>query len=637
MIKFINNQNMKNLKNIQQALINIFKASIKEGPLEKLVETCHLELEKLMGTDKTKNFFLAVYQGDGNYVLPYYRDEKDGSETINEPLSLQGGLTDYIRGTGKTEAIDLQRRRQLMDEGKIGKKLRQTSYQWVGAPLVYREEVRGVLAVQTYAKDVHYTNEDVQLLDYVSGSIALALERKDKDRELQEYKENLERKVKESSIELLKRNTELKREIAKVKKNEKIQKVLYNISEAKSNTGNLRELLMKIQEQVGDLMKAVNFYVAIVVDKEKGLYRFPYIVDENPQEIEDPENIVDLSGGFTHYVLRTEKPLLADEKKVNRLREKGDVAFVGKPPQSWLGIPLKTDGGEVLGVVVVQSYDDPDAYSHADKNILSIISTTIAGGVKYKQLEEKKRILEEKLLEAQKMEVVGILAAGVAHEFNNLLSIIIGHAYNGMRDNKDSEDYNRYKKIEKTGEQAAELVEKLMVFAKKRERGGAAVSDMVRAVNEIVMNAKHLAPVGCEVSIAIKEPLWLLRIDREELNDILTNILDNAFRAVAGKEHGFVKVTAENFSGRPVHSPLKEADKYIHIKIEDNGHGMDEETRGQIFNPFFTTREPGQGTGMGLAIVYTIIQEYYGTIDVESGIGKGTVFHIYLPTVSFFS
>ena len=627
---------MKNLKNVQQALINIFKASIKEGPLEKLVETCHKELEKLMGIDKTKNFYLAMHQGDYQYVLPYFQDEKD-SQPVNEPYSLRGGLTDYIRRTGKTEAIDMQRRRQLMADGEIEIHLGKTSCQWVGAPLVYGGEVRGVLAVQTYEQHIHYANEDVQLLDYVSESIALALERKDKDRELHEYKKNLERKVKESSNELLKRNAELEREISKVKNSEEIQKVLYNISEAKSNTGNLRELLVKIHEQVSGLMKAVNFYVAIVVDKDEGLYRFPYIVDENPQEIEEPENIVNLSGGFTHYVLRTGKPLLADKKKVNQLREKGEVAFLGKSPQSWLGIPLKTDGGEILGVVVVQSYDDPDAYSHAHKNILSIISTTIAGGVKFKQLEEKKRILEEKLLEAQKMEAVGILAAGVAHEFNNLLSIIIGHAFNGMKDNKDSDDYNRYKKIEKTGEQAAELVEKLMVFAKKRERGGTAINDMGRVINEIVMNAKQFAPVGCDVSITIKAPLWLLRIEWEELNDILSNIIDNAFRAVEANENGFVKVTVENFNGRPVHSLLKDTDKYIHIKIEDNGYGMDEEIRNQIFNPFFTTREPGQGTGMGLAIVYTIIQEYYGTIDVESEKGKGTVFHIYLPTVSFFS
>lgn len=93
------------------------------------------------------------------------------------------------------------------------------------------------------------------------------------------------------------------------------------------------------------------------------------------------------------------------------------------------------------------------------------------------------------------------------------------------------------------------------------------------------------------------------------MDNVLNNILDNALRAIAGKDNGYVKISAENFRGQPVHSPLKETSKYVYIKIEDNGHGMDEKILSRIFNPFFTTRPPGQGTGMGLAIVYTIIKE----------------------------
>jgi signal transduction histidine kinase len=512
------------------------------------------------------------------------------------------------------------------------------SHQLVGAPLVYRGKAHGVLVVQTYDETVRYTAEDVELIDYVSKNVALAIERKSKDRELREYRENLEEKVRESSKELMKRNAKLRREIAKVKRNERIQKVLYNISEAKNNTENLGELLIKIHEQVGTLMEAANFYVAIVKDREKALYQFPYIVDENPEELEDPGELVDLSGGFTHYVLKTEKPLLADKKKVKELADKGAVAFVGKEPQSWLGIPLKIESGEIPGVVVVQSYSDPRAYTRADKNVLSIISTTIAGAVNYKQLEEKKSLLEEKLLESQKLETVGVLAAGVAHEFNNLLSIIIGHAYNGMRTSQGrKEDYKRYQKIEKTGEQAAELVEKLMVFAKKRERGRAVVTDMAKALSEIVMSMKRKAPAGCDTSADVDDDLWLIKIDREELDDIISNIMANAFHAVEGKERSFVRVSAKNFTGRPDRSTLREVSKYVYIKIEDNGHGMDKDVRSQIFNPFFTTREPGKGTGMGLAIVHTIVQEYYGTIEVESKKDRGTVFHIYLPVTSFYS
>lgn len=632
---------MKNLNSVQDALINIFKVSIKGGPLDELVEICHLELTKLMGKDKAKNFYLAVYIDGSNYVLPYYKDEKDSLVPLNTPFSLEGGLTEYIRGIGQTELLDTKKIDRLEAEGKVTAVIGEKPAQWIGAPLIYQDNVHGVLVVHTYDETVFYTKEDVELIDYVSRNIALALEQKEKDRQLHEYKDNLEKKIKENSTELLKKNAALKREIEKVKKNETVQKVLYKISEAKNNTENLRELLSKIHEQVGTLMKASNYYVAIVEDKEKGLYRFPFIVDENPEEIENPEMVVDLSKGFTHYVLETEKPLLADEKKVKELSDGGFVGFLGKPPQSWLGIPLKTESGEIMGVVAVQSYTDPRAYTRTHLNILSIISTTIAGAVKYKQLEEDKKSLEGKLVESQKMEAVGILAAGVAHEFNNLLSIIIGHAYNGMNDSRDRPvDFKRYDKIEKTSERAAELIEKLMVFAQKRERGRAFLNDIARAIKDSVFKiTAQAASAGHkpDIRIDVKEELWPLKIDREEINDILFNVLDNALRAVAGKEDGYVKISAENFRGRPVNSPLKETCKYIHIEVEDNGRGMDEKTRKHIFNPFFTTRAPGEGTGMGLAIVYTVVKEYYGSIEVESEVGKGTVVHIYLPITSFLS
>lgn len=629
---------MKNLNDIQQALINIFKVSIKESSLKELVKTCHLELLKLLDKGKADNFYLALYRGNFKYSLPYYRDEKD-NHADNEPISLKGGLTDFIRRTGKTGLIDGPRHDELIALGEVDEELVGTdSFQWVGAPLIAHEGVLGVLVVQSYSENIYYTAEDVQLVDYVSQNIALAIERKKNDRELREYRQNLEEKVREKSVEIIKKNARLKSEIEKVKRNEKVQKVLYNISEAKSKAKNLKDLLSKIHEQVETLMQATNFYVAIVEDKDKGLYRFPYIVDENPEELVQSDEIEDLDGGLTHYVLVSEMPLLADRRKLAHLEKRGIVRKLGKEAQSWLGIPLKTDGGEILGVVAVQSYTDPRAYNRDNKRLLSIVSTTIADAVKYKQLEEEKETLEEKLVESQKMEAVGILAAGVAHEFNNLLSIIIGHAYNGMSLwPKDSGDYKRYSKIEKTSERAAELIEKLMIFAQKRERGRHFVNDMAKAIDNTVFNVTGKPPGEENVFVDITEELWPVKIDKEEIDDVLFNVLDNALRAIEGKEDGHIGITAANFIGRPVNAPLKETFRYIYLKVEDNGYGMSEETRSQVFNPFFTTREPGEGTGMGLAIVYTIVREYYGCIEVESKKGEGTTVHIYIPTSSFLS
>lgn len=624
---------MRNLNDIQQALINIFKVSIQEGSLKELVKTCHQELINLMGEEKARNFYLALHVGDLHYILPYYHDEKDCEDPVDTPFSLEGGLTDYIRQKGKTELVDNLRHQELIKEGRVGRIVGQASYEWVGAPLIYGGEVHGVLVVQTYLPDIHYTDDDVELIDFVSRNISLAIERDSKDCQLKEYRQNLEYKVRTKSKEVLEKNTHLENEIAKVKKNEKIQKVLFEISEAKSNARDLRDLLKTIHAQVGTLMDASNFYVAIVEDREKGLYRLPYIVDENPGDIFDPDAVVDLSIGFTHYVMRTQQPLLADEKKVAELDKQGQVKQIATPSRSWLGIPLRTDGGETLGVVAVQSYQDPEAYSPIDQEVLSIISTTIAGAVDHKQLEEEKDSLVEKLLESQKLEAVGVLAAGVAHEFNNLLSIIIGHSYSGFNSAlEDSPDYKRYSKIIKTSERASELVDKLMIFAQKRDRGKFLIRDMSKAIQNSALKMKDKLPPGCDFIVDVDEDLLDVKMDREELDDVLCNILDNALRALEGRENGHVKLTAKNFRGRPPQSLVRKRCRYIYISIEDNGHGMSVETREQIFNPFFTTRDPGQGTGLGLAIVYAIINEYYGSILVDSEKDKGTIFHIYLPT-----
>lgn len=624
---------MKNLNDIQQALINIFKVSIRESSLTDLVETCHKELLELMGEEKAKNFYLALHVGDSFYTIPYYRDDKDTEDPVDEAFSLKGGLTDYIRRTGKTEWIDRKRIRELMDNGEMERMVGVLSYEWVGAPLNFNENVNGVLVVQTYEDNVHYSHDDVELIDYVSRNIALAIERKSKETQLSEYRQNLEELVESKSRELINKNKTLEIQIDNITRKEMIQKVLFSISEAKSHSRNIRELLKVIHDQVCSLMEARNFYVAILEDEEKGLYRLPYIADENPEDVLDPESLEDLSRGYTHYVLKSGAPLLAHRRKLEALIASGEVGMLGTQAQSWLGIPLKTEGGRVIGVVAIQSYSDPNAYSETDQEVLSIISSTIAGAVEFKQLEEEKKILEQKLLESQKMDAVGILAAGVAHEFNNLLSIIIGHAYNGYNDSDgESQNKKRYDKIIKSSERAAELVDKLMIFAQKRERGKYFIDDLKRAIQSSVFKIRDRVPPGCDIALNIQDDLWTVRIDRQELDDVMSNLLDNALWALDKKEGGRVLVSAENISGNTLPSRLRRHQKYVCIRVEDNGIGMSRETLEQIFNPFFTTRDPGQGAGLGLPIVYAIVNEYYGIIHVDSQPGKGSVVYVYLPT-----
>ncbi len=191
-------------------------------------------------------------------------------------------------------------------------------------------------------------------------------------------------------------------DISQRRRAERVQEVLLHISNAITQTLSLEELLSLVQEQVNRLMAADNFYVALINDRKKNLYTFPYHIDENKDEIIPPGLPYPLSRGLTHYVFRTETPLLVDKEKIDALAKKGAVGIIGKPAASWMGVPLRTKMGDVIGVVVVQSYKKTDAYSDNDLEILSIISNTLSIAIEYKQSEEeldKYRERLEKLVE----------------------------------------------------------------------------------------------------------------------------------------------------------------------------------------------------------------------------------------------
>ncbi len=177
------------------------------------------------------------------------------------------------------------------------------------------------------------------------------------------------------------------REITNRKRGERIQDALFNISNAATQPVNLENLLSLVHEQIARMMEAKNFYTALVHDKKKELYTFPYFAGEYPEEMGDDSKPAKLSGGLTHYVFRTEKPLLVHKEEIEEMVEGGKIKLIGEPVASWLGVPLRTGDGEIIGVMVVQSVTKGDAYSEKDLEILSIISNTVAAVVKYKQSE----------------------------------------------------------------------------------------------------------------------------------------------------------------------------------------------------------------------------------------------------------
>jgi PAS domain S-box-containing protein len=243
--------------------------------------------------------------------------------------------------------------------------------------------------------------------------------------------------------------------------------------------------------------------------------------------------------------------------------------------------------------------------------------------------------LQRRLMQSQKMEAVGRLAGGVAHDFNNMLAAILGHAELAKLKCPAGDPLQPHLAlIEQAARRSADLVRQLLAFARRQT-----VTPRVIDVNDRVSGMRDMLQrmVGEEIEIAWlpAEDLWPVRIDPSQVDQILTNLCVNARDAMAGPgriaiETGNAAFDAAYCALHPGFAP----GEYARLTVSDQGCGMGHETLQQIFEPFFTTKESGRGTGLGLATVYGIVKQNEGFINVTSEPGRGTTVRIYLPRAS---
>ncbi|MBJ6801605.1 hybrid sensor histidine kinase/response regulator [Geomonas propionica] len=249
-----------------------------------------------------------------------------------------------------------------------------------------------------------------------------------------------------------------------------------------------------------------------------------------------------------------------------------------------------------------------------------------------KRAETERQRLEHQLQQAQKMESVGRLAGGVAHDFNNLLTVIMGLAQLGLQElGPEHPTRVRLEGIRQAAEKSAALTSQLLGFARKQTIAPK-VLNLNGAVEEMLKMLKRLVGEDVDLAWSPGGSLWQVRMDPSQLDQILANLCVNARDAIAdtGKitiETGNVSFDAEYCNAHFDFVP----GEYVLLAVSDNGCGMDQETQAQIFEPFFSTKEVGRGTGLGLATVYGIVKQNNGFINTYSEPGKGTTFKIYLP------
>lgn len=252
--------------------------------------------------------------------------------------------------------------------------------------------------------------------------------------------------------------------------------------------------------------------------------------------------------------------------------------------------------------------------------------------------EAEKEELEEQLRHSQKMEAIGTMAGGVAHDFNNILTAINGYGALLMRKlEKGSKLWSYADQITKSGERAATLTHRLLAFSRKQ-----IISPRPTDLNEVVRNIEkmlaRLVTEDIELQFRLDAANPTVMADTVQIDQVLLNLVTNARDAMP--QGGLIKITTGLVTLED--DPVKRHDQgptgdYVLLTVTDNGIGMTEEVKERIFDPFYTTKDVGKGTGLGLSMVYGIVKQHNGIIEVETESGTGSSFKIYLPLIEPFA
>jgi len=253
------------------------------------------------------------------------------------------------------------------------------------------------------------------------------------------------------------------------------------------------------------------------------------------------------------------------------------------------------------------------------------------------QIENENRVLEKQLRQALKMEAIGTLAGGIAHDFNNILAAIIGYAEMAREDiPESSQTWKDINEVLIAGRRARDLVKHILSFSRMSEYDDMITVDLAHLMEEVLELLRASIPTTITITKHLDHRCGNILADPTQIHQVLMNICTNAAHAM-DDDGGTMTVSlcGENLTEEDLYDdPSLEPGAYLKITVADTGCGIQPEIIDKIFDPYFTTKSIGKGSGMGLAMVHGIVNKHGGMVRVESKPGKGTAFHIYFPLIS---
>ncbi|MEM9481748.1 MAG: response regulator [Verrucomicrobiota bacterium] len=479
------------------------------------------------------------------------------------------------------------------------------------------------------------------------ATVEIALYKVEAEKELREHRHRLEELVEQRTGEIQQRNEQLRKEVNTRRKTEKALEYRANMQDLVSRVSGefLRHKPSAMREALdGALSHLVDFFNA------DSAFAFEYTEDGKSLSL---RSLLCKEESAQRLMRQTFKELHATKYPwVKYQLSASEILYIDAPEnlppealnerellmkhglKTILAIPIR-EGGRVTGCLGLHVLESSRPWVKEDITCLRMCADVLLSAMNRMRSEAEKENLQEQLAQSQKMEAVGKLSGGIAHDFNNMLLPIIGYTDMLLTTMEENDPRTLdLEEIRKAAERAASLTRQLLAFSKKQ-----VIAKTVFNLNEAITSMENMLVrlIGEDVNFQIQldDSLRTVRADRGQIEQVLLNLIVNARDAMPGG--GGITVRTGNIeadSGRlSLISEENPRGNYVYIEVTDTGCGMNEELIQNIFDPFYTTKGL-DGTGLGLSVVYGILEQHNGGVIVDSVIGEGSVFTVFLPATA---
>jgi signal transduction histidine kinase len=433
-----------------------------------------------------------------------------------------------------------------------------------------------------------------------------------KDNRIKGYRENYVYKLSSGEI------VAVYQDVTERKRAEQIQKILYNISNAVTETDNLRDLIRRVKKEVGKIIDTTNFYIALYDEKTDRL-NIPFYHDEKDTITSAPADKT-----LSKMVIELNQPLLVDDTMKENLIKAGKLIILGSRSKVWLGVPLKIEG-KAIGVVAVQNYRDQNAYTESDKEIFEFIADQISVSVYRKKIEEDLRNALMKAEESDRLK--SAFLANMSHEIRTPMNGIMGFASLLKEPDLTGEEIRNYTDIIiKSGERMLNIINNLIDIS-KIEAGQISLTLSDCNINEqlnylqmfFYPEAKK-KNLNLTYTTEFTDDESAIITDSEKLYAILSNLIKNSLKFT---HKGSIEFGYRKKSG------------FLEFYVKDTGIGIPKNRQEAIFDRFVQAdiedKEVYEGAGLGLSITKAFVELLGGEIWLESVVDQGTCFYFTIP------